>query len=82
MKRAPWKWYACIEGEADECGYESDTREQAVAKIAFDFPAGALIEVMEARFSTAQRYEGSDFVPFIAIRNRETLTLGVREVQS
>ena len=82
MKRAPWKWYACIEGEDDECGYESDSREDAVAGIAADFPAGTRIEVMEARFSTAQRYEGNDFVPFIAVRNRATLTLGVREVQA
>jgi len=80
MKRAPWKWYACIEGESDECGYESDTRDEAIAKIAQDYDPGTVIEVKEARFSTAQRYEGHDLVPFIAIRNDEKVTLGMRAV--
>ncbi|WP_298165345.1 hypothetical protein [Novosphingobium sp.] len=80
MKRAPWKWYACIEGEADECGYESDSKEAAIAAIARDFEPGTVIEVLEARFSTAKKYEGHDYVPFIAVRNRETITLGLREV--
>lgn len=80
MKRAAWKWYACIEGEGNDCAYESDTRDAAISAIAQDFGPGTVIEVMEARFSTAKRYEGHDFVPFIATRNAEKLTLGVRVV--
>ena len=79
-KRAAWKWYACPEGETDEFAYESDTREAAIAAIAKDFPPETVIEVVEARMSSARRYEGDDFVPFIATRNAEKLTLGAREV--
>ncbi|PTR11765.1 MULTISPECIES: hypothetical protein [unclassified Novosphingobium] len=77
-KRAPWKWYATLEGETDEYAYESDTREAAIAAIAADFGAGTAIEVVEARFSVDERYEGHDFVPFIAMRNAEKITLGPR----
>ncbi|MCW1985366.1 UNVERIFIED_ORG: hypothetical protein M2348_001098 [Sphingomonas sp. R1F5B] len=80
-KLAAWKWYACPEGETDQFAYESDTREAAIAAIAQEFPAGTVVEIVEARMSSDRRYEGQDFVPFIAMRNDEYITLGVREVQ-
>lgn len=75
---AEWKWYACVESESDECGYESDTREDAIAAIAADLGPCIVIEVCEAQMSTAKRYEGADFVPFTKVRNRERIELGPR----
>ena len=67
---AEWKWYVTRAGDWDAFGFESDTREEAIA--AFVRDEGYIeIEVCEARFSTAKRYEGADFVPFAAVRNKE-----------
>lgn len=80
MMPAQWRWYACVEGEGDECGFESGTREGAVEAILRDMGPNVTIEVMEARMSTAKRWEGADFVPFVAVRNREVIDLSMREL--
>lgn len=75
---AKWKWYACREGERDECAFESDTREEAIAAISKDEGPGVVIEVGEAQMSTARKFEGDSPVPFVRMRNWETVELGPR----
>lgn len=75
---APWRWYACVEGEHDCYGFESPTREEALAAISREFGPGTVVELIEAKFSTAAKYEGADFVPFIRTKNHEKLTIGPR----
>lgn len=76
----PWTWFA---GNLDDDVYdlaEADTREKAI-EAALDASTGWLkpggqFRIIEARSSTAQKYEGSDFVPFLRTRNSEIIPVG------
>lgn len=76
----PWTWFA---GNLDDDVYdlaESGTREKVIAT-ALDASTGWLkpgdqFRIVEARSSTAKKYEGSDFVPFLRTRNEEIVTVG------
>lgn len=76
----PWTWFA---GNLDDDVYdlaEADTREKVIAA-ALDASTGWLkpgdqFRIIEARSSTAKKYEGSDFVPFLRTRNEEIITVG------
>lgn len=75
----PWTWFA---GNIDDDVYdlaEADTREKVIAS-ALDASTGWLksgdqFRIVEARSSTAKKYEGSDFVPFLRARNEEIITV-------
>ena len=75
----PWTWFA---GNLDDDVYdlaEADTREKVIAA-ALDASTGWLkpgdqFRIIEARSSTAMKYEGSNFVPFLRTRNSEIVTV-------
>ena len=75
----PWTWFA---GNLDDDVYdlaEADSREKVIAA-ALDASTGWLkpgdqLRIVEARSSTAKKYEGSDFVPFLRTRNAEIITV-------
>ena len=67
-----WRWYACLPGEEQEYGFESKSREDALAAISAEFGPFKEVKLVEAVMSSAQKYEGADFVPFIRERNHET----------
>lgn len=69
---AKWRWYACLEGEETEYGFESKSRDEALAEISREFGPFKSVSIVEAQLSTAAKYEGADFVPFIRERNHET----------
>ena len=75
---AAWKWYAKASGwdETEWC-CESDSPEAALAELKSlaRLSPGDKAEVVEARFSTDDQYEGEDFVPFVAMRNRRTVRM-------
>lgn len=74
----PWRWYACMEGEHDGYGFESETREACIEAALRDL-GPVVIEITEARFSSATRYEGADFVPFVRQRNQERIDLRMHD---
>lgn len=75
----PWTWFA---GNLDDDVYdlaEEDTREKVI-EAALDASTGWLkpgdqFRIVEARSSTAKKYEGADFVPFLRTRNSEIVTV-------
>ncbi|MBK0020922.1 hypothetical protein IAE29_03270 [Ochrobactrum sp. S46] len=79
----PWTWFA---GNLDDDVYdlaEADSREKVIA-VALDASTGWLkpgdqFRIVEARSSTAKKYEGSDFVPFLRTRNEEFITVGEKQ---
>lgn len=75
----PWAWWA---GEPSEETYdlacEKPTREAAIAEAMRQLNRGEQFRIIEARASTAAKYEGADFVPFMRTRNHEVLTVGPR----
>ena len=69
-----WEWFAGLEGESDyflACGCA--TRDAAIKEALCNACVGDIIQVIEARSSTAMKYEAADFVPFTRTRNRETI---------
>lgn len=76
----PWTWFA---GNLDDDVYdlaEAETREKVI-EAALDASTGWLkpgdqFRIVEARSSTAHKFEGSDFVPFLRTRNEEIITVG------
>ena len=77
----PWAWYA---GELDSDVYdlaaECTTRDEAIGEACASLKVGDQFRVIEARASTAQQYEGDDFVPFLRTRNKEVVTVGPRRL--
>ena len=74
-----WEWWAGgyghveYEGVYTGCGL---TRRDAIAAALSDCePDENCIIVVEARSSTAKKYEGTEYVPFTHTRNREQLTI-------
>ncbi|WP_313026717.1 hypothetical protein [Brucella sp.] len=75
----PWTWFAGNLGDDVYDLAEADTREKVIAA-ALDASTGWLkpgdqFRIVEARSSTAKKYEGSDFVPFLRTRNAEIITV-------
>lgn len=69
----PWTWFA---GEIDEDVYElaeENTREKVIEAAMRHLSVGDQFRIIEARSSTAKKYEGSDFVPFLRTRNLEII---------
>jgi len=78
-----WKWYAAIEGdEVDGFGSEADTKEAAIADLLRSVTVlpNERIVVIEARMSSAMKYEGEEFVPFTHQRNRQVVNPHIRGV--
>ncbi|KAB2788160.1 hypothetical protein F9K97_03385 [Brucella anthropi] len=71
----PWTWFA---GNLDDVVYdlaEEDTREKAIEVASRQLSFGQQFRIIEARSSSAQKYEGSDFIPFLRTRNAEIITV-------
>jgi hypothetical protein len=69
----PWTWFA---GEIDEDVYdlaEEDSREKVIEAAMRHLSVGDQFRIIEARSSTAKKYEGSDFIPFLRTRNAEII---------
>lgn len=73
----PWSWWA---GELDDNTYslagDEPTRDDCIREASRGMKAGDQFRIVEARASTDQKYEGSDFVPFLRTRNSEIITVG------
>ncbi len=67
-----WEWWldTADEGEFDY----AVSREDAIAKGLADINIGDSFKIVEARSSSAARYEGADFVPFTHRRNAQWIT--------
>ncbi len=74
----PWLWFWLERGDGEDGGWQGEraTREQVIREAQRELPVGASFRIVEARSSTAARYEGADCVPFLRTRNHETLTNG------
>lgn len=71
-----WEWWVGVPGaEAYDLGLAM-TRSEAVRIGLRETLPGDEFEIVEAQTSTARRYEGADFVPFIRSRNYERLKNG------
>ena len=74
-----WEWWF---GHVDNEGYSESakTREEAIKLGLRDTVAGEQFQIIEARSSTAQKYESGhyDIVPFTHTRNHEVLTNGLQ----
>ena len=69
----PWTWFA---GELGEDVYElaeENTREKVIETAMRHLSVGDQFRIIEARSSTAKKYDGSDFVPFLRTRNAEII---------
>lgn len=70
----PWSWWAGeIGAETYDLACEEPTREAAIYTASQLLDPGTEFEIIEARSSTAAKYEGADFVPFVRSRNHERL---------
>lgn len=69
----PWGWYAGYVGEAYDIACDEPSRDAVLAAARKELKPGEAFQIIEARASDAKKYEGSDFVPFLATRNHETL---------
>lgn len=70
-----WGWF--WGGYDDEPMYgEFTSREEAIADAEGNLPPGEPFKVIEARTSSAKRYEGSDLIPFLRVRNGEDRIAG------
>ncbi len=75
----PWTWFA---GRLDDDVYDlaqTDIREKVIEEASLQLTPGERFRIIEARSSSAQKYEGSDFIPFLRTRNAEIIT--VRELE-
>ncbi len=70
-----WAWF--WGGYDDEAmAGEFKTRSDAIASAEAALPAGEPFKIIEARMSTAKKYEGADFIPFLRVRNGEDRIAG------
>jgi hypothetical protein len=70
----PWSWSAGIPGEeAFGLACEEPSREAAIAAARREVSPGTEFEIVEARSSTAARYESAYFVPFLRTRHHERI---------
>lgn len=69
-----WAWWAGVAGEDEYyLAAEMPTREAAIAEALKNAEPGEIIQIVEARMSSAIKYEGADFVPFTHTRNHEVI---------
>ncbi|MCV9907068.1 hypothetical protein OIV19_05465 [Brucella sp. HL-2] len=54
---------------------DAPTREAAIDQASQQLEIGDQFQIIEARSSDAQKYEGSDFVPFLRTRNHEIVSV-------
>ncbi len=54
---------------------EEPTRERVIEVASKYLAVGDQFQIIEARSSDAQKYEGSDFVPFLRTRNHEIISV-------
>lgn len=73
----PWRWWAGSVGENEfNIACDCATRDEAIREACRNIAPGDQFVIVEARQSEAAKYEGADFVPFLRVRNQETLTVG------
>jgi hypothetical protein len=68
-----WSWYAGVRGEYYYLAVDEPTREAAIAQALRNAEDGEIIQIIEARISTALKYEAADEVPFTHTRNHEVI---------
>lgn len=72
----PWRWWAREPGDDTyDLACDEPTREAVIQEASRHLKPGDRFEIIEARASEDRRYEGSDLVPFLRIRNGETVTV-------
>lgn len=73
-----WEWWWLEDGGQEYEGWAGAcaSRDDAIKEAQREVPVGARFIIIEARSSTAEKYEGADWVPFLRTRNREVLTNG------
>lgn len=71
-----WEWWAGHPGEDAYDIANEPTREAVIRAACRELGPGDTFRIVEAKSSTAKRYEGADIVPFIRQRNHETVTVG------
>ena len=78
-----WAWWGwrCLAMKTYDLATDCATREDAVREALRNVGPNEVIQVIEAKVSTAKRYEGADFVPFIGTRNHEIIDRQLREVR-
>ncbi|MBG6116242.1 hypothetical protein IWY39_000046 [Sphingobium sp. JAI105] len=69
-----WAWHAGVEGEwSYDLATEEPTREAAIAQALRNAEDGETIQIVEARMSTALKYDDADEIPFTHTRNHEII---------
>lgn len=71
----PWTWFA---GNLDDDVYDlagADSRDKLIEVASRQLSFGQQFRIIEARSSSAQEYEGSDFIPFLRTRNQAVITV-------
>jgi hypothetical protein len=70
-----WEWWAGeIGAETYDLACGEKTRDAAFKTASDLLDPGTEFQIVEARTSTAAKYEGADFVPFVRTRNYERAT--------
>lgn len=76
----PWRWWA---GDPEDICYDlaqdCETKEEAIQLASAQLKPGEQFRIVEARASENKRYEGSEFVPFLRMRNEELITVGAAD---
>lgn len=79
----PWSWWAGVPGEdIYDVACEEPTREACILTACQLLDPGDTFRIVEARSSTAMKYDEAESVPFVRQRNHETLTVGPRDMLS
>ncbi|MGE4323644.1 MAG: hypothetical protein AB7E60_11520 [Sphingobium sp.] len=69
-----WHWWAGIVGEWNyEVAVEQPTRQAAIEEALRNTDEGDVVQIIEARISTAAKYDGWDAIPFTHTRNHEII---------
>jgi hypothetical protein len=72
---SPWAWY-WKHAEDEVYGEECASREAVIAAAEKELVPGEPFEIVEARMSEARQHWESDYIPFLRIRNHESITVG------
>ena len=75
-----WEWWAGEEGDNYYAFGSAGSRDEAIRLGLREVEIGERFQIIEARSSTAKKYDGGDydFVPFTHTRNHEVVTKGVQ----
>lgn len=71
-----WEWWIGEPGAESYALGTAKSRDEAIQIGQRETLPGEQFEIIEARSSTAMKYEGADFVPFTHRRNHEVFTNG------